>query len=186
MVVPEPAVPKLDTLSYLCHKVEVVDVYDGDTITIDINDRHVRIRLAGIDAPELNAKTQKEKNEAIQSRDYLESLLLDKEIIVLFEKSDTTLDGIHRGAFGRPIAYIFILEDGALPNVQAFVNQNMIATGKAIRSAYAVDFPVLFTDNFDVSDMRVTAWVNANIGKASVNTTETVITTWAEIKAGRK
>ena len=173
----------MDTLSYLCYKVEVVDVYDGDTITIDINDRHVRIRLAGIDAPELNAKTQEEKNEAIQSRDYLESLLLDKEIVVLFEKSDTTLDGIHRGAFGRPIAYIFILEDRLLPNVKTFVNQNMMDTGKAIRSEYDVDFPVLFTEDFDVSDIRVNAWVNANIGKANVNTTGTATTTtWAELK----
>lgn len=160
----------------------MIDVYDGDTITININNRHVRIRLAGIDTPELNAKTQKERNKAIQSRDYLESLILDKEIVVLFEKSDTTLDGINRGAFGRPIVYIFILDNKTLPKVKTFVNQNMIDNGKAIRSKYAVDFPVLFTQGFDVSSIRVSAWVNGNIGKASINTTGRVITTWAELK----
>ncbi|MDE0467986.1 MAG: thermonuclease family protein [Candidatus Poribacteria bacterium] len=140
------------------------------------------MRLAGIDTPELNAETEQEKKEAIQSRNYLESLILGKEIIVLFEKSDTTLDGIHRGAFGRPIAYIFILEDKVLPTVKTFVNQNMIENGNAIRSEYAVDFPVLFTEDFDVSDISVNAWVNANIGKASVNPTRRATATWAELK----
>ena len=172
----------MDTLSYLCHKVEVVDVYDGDTITIDINDRYVRIRLAGIDTPELNAKTKAEKNKAIQSRDYLESLILDQEIIVLFEKNDTTLDGINRGAFGRPIAYIFILEDKFLPDVKTFVNRDMIVKGKAVRSKYTIDFPALFTKEFDVSDINVMALVNANIGKTDVNRKGYATTTWAELK----
>ena len=172
----------MDTLSYLCHKVEVVSVYDGDTITIDINDRHVRIRLAGIDTPELNAETEIEKNKAIQSRDYLESLILDKEIIVLFEKSDTTLDGINRGNFGRPIVYIFILDDSVLPSIETFVNQDMIVNGNAIRSEYNVDFPVLFTENFDLSSIRVSAWVNASHGKANVSIIGRATTTWAELK----
>ena len=143
----------------------------------------MRIRLAGIDTPELNAKTEEERNAAIQSRNYLESLILDKEIIVLFEKSDTTLDGINRGNFGRPIAYIFILEDGLLPEVKTFVNQNMITEGKAVRSKYKVDFPVLFTKDFDLSDISVRAYVNANIGKADVNTRRKTTTTWAELKS---
>lgn len=174
--------PKLDTRSYLCHKVKVVNVYDGDTITIDINNRHVSIRLAGIDTPELNAKTEEERNAAIKSRDYLDSLILHKEIIVRFEKSDTTLDGINRGAFGRPIAYIFILEDRLLPDVKTFINKNMIDNGKAIRSKYNVRFPVLFTKAFDLSDISVNASVNTNIGKADVDKTKRAITTWAELK----
>ena len=144
--------------------------------------QHVRVRLAGIDTPELNAKTEEEKNDAIQSRDYLESLILNKEVIVLFEKSDTTLDGIHRGAFGRPIAYIFILEDRVLPDVKTFVNQDMIDNGKAVRPEYTIDFPVLFTEGFDMSDISVNAWVNANIGKADINPTEISTTIWAELK----
>ncbi len=187
-LVKAPAViPKLDTLSYLCQKVRVIDVYDGDTVTINTNERrisskHVRVRLAGIDAPELNAKTEKKKKEAIQSRDYLERLILDEEVIVLFEKSDTTLDGINRGAFGRPIVYLFILEDRLLPNVKVFINQKMIDTGNAIRSEYDVAFPVLFTEGFDLSDIRVSAYINAHHGKAPVDAMERVPTTWAELK----
>ena len=60
--------------------------------------------------------------------------------------------------------------------------QNMIDNGKAIRSEYDVDFPVLFTEGFDLSDISVKAWVNANIGKANVNTTGRATTTWAELK----
>ena len=140
------------------------------------------MRLAGIDTPELNAETQEEKNAAIQSRDYLESLILDQEIIVLFEKSDTTLDGINRGAFGRPITYIFILEGDILPSVKTFVNQDMITQGKAVRSKYDVDFPVLFTQGFDLSLIKVIAWMNDDIGKADVNTRGKATTTWAELK----
>ena len=98
------------------------------------------------------------------------------------KKAIRPLTCINRGAFGRPIAYIFILDMRTLPKVKTFVNQNMIDTGKAIRSKYDVDFPVLFTEGFDVSSMRVSAWVNRNIGKASVNTTGRAITTWAELK----
>ena len=101
---------------------------------------------------------------------------------MLFEKSETTLDGINRGAFGRPIAYIFILEDEILPDVKTFVNYDMITKGKAVRSKYDVDFPVLFTETFDLSDINVSAWVNANIGKANVNTKGVSTTTWAELK----
>ena len=107
---------------------------------------------------------------------------MDEKVIVLFEKSDTTLDGINRGNFGRPIAYIFILEDGLLPSVKTFVNQDMITKGKAVRSEYDVDFPVLFTENFDLSDIRVSAWVNANIGKAAVDIRLKSTATWAELK----
>lgn len=123
----------------------------------------------------MNAKTKEERNAAIESRDYLESLILDKEVIVLFEESDTTLDGIHRGNFGRPIAYIFILDNEALPKVKTFVNQNMIDNGKAIRSKYKIDFPVLFTKDFDLSDIPVSVWL-------SVNATKRATTTWAELK----
>ena len=112
----------------------------------------------------------------------MESLILEKEIVVLFEKSDTTLDGINRGNFGRPIAYIFTLEDGVLFRAKSFINRDMIAKGYAVRSKYKVDFPVLFTEGFDLSDMIVGAWVNANIGKANVNTRRKTTTTWAELK----
>lgn len=112
----------------------------------------------------------------------MESLIVDKEIIVLFEKSDTTLDGINRGNFGRPIVYIFILEDRLLSSVKTFVNQDMIDNSEAIRSEYTVDFPVLFTENFDLSSISVSAWVNASHGKANVKSTGKTTTIWAELK----
>ena len=118
---------------------------------------------------------KEERNEAVESRDYLESLILDKEVIVLFEESDTTLDGINRGNFGRPIAYLFILDNRTLPKVETFVNQNMIDNGKAIRSKYKIDFPVLFTKDFDLSDIPVSVWLSVNAAKRAT-------TTWAELK----
>ncbi|MGQ9643147.1 MAG: thermonuclease family protein [Ignavibacterium sp.] len=67
------------------YKAKVVSVYDGDTCTIDIDlglhawIRGEKIRLNRINAPELKGK---ERTKGIASRDFLGSLILDKEIII--------------------------------------------------------------------------------------------------------
>ncbi len=68
------------------YKAKVVSVYDGDTCTIDIDlglhawIRGEKIRLNRINAPELIGK---ERTQGLASRDFLKSLILDKEIIVV-------------------------------------------------------------------------------------------------------
>lgn len=67
------------------YKAKVISVYDGDTCTIDIDlglhtwIRGEKIRLNRINAPELKGK---ERAKGIASRDFLKSLILDKEIII--------------------------------------------------------------------------------------------------------
>lgn len=67
------------------YKAKVVSVYDGDTCTIDIDlglhtwIRGEKIRLNRINAPELKGK---ERAKGIASKDFLKSLILDKEIII--------------------------------------------------------------------------------------------------------
>lgn len=67
------------------YKAKVVSVYDGDTCTIDIDlGLHAwicgeKIRLNRINALELKGK---ERTKGIASRDFLRSLVLDKEIII--------------------------------------------------------------------------------------------------------
>ena len=51
-----------------------------------------------------------------------------------------------------------------------------------VKSEYDVDYPVLFTEGFDLSLIKVIAWKNNNIGKADVNTRAKATTTWAELK----
>lgn len=84
----------------------VTEVYDGDTITVDIElgfgikltDQ--KIRLFGINAPELKGKT---KTEGIKSRDKLTELVLNKQI-----KIQTIKD--KKEKYGRILGKIWIDE----------------------------------------------------------------------------
>jgi len=60
----------------------VVAVHDGDTITLKTHTEEKKIRLASIDAPELNQPF------GVESRDMLRSLVLGKQVQVDFIKKD--------------------------------------------------------------------------------------------------
>ncbi len=67
------------------YKAKVVEVYDGDTCTVDIDlglhtwIKGEKIRLVRINAPELKGD---DRTKGLKSRDYLRSLILDKEIFI--------------------------------------------------------------------------------------------------------
>ena len=107
--------PTINFDSHLTDAYKVIRVYDGDTITIQtdiVNGTNVgttvNLRLIGVDTPEINAKTQDEKDRAIKARDYLREMILDKEVVITFEASEKTLDGIGRGAL-LPSAVLHLL-----------------------------------------------------------------------------
>lgn len=89
------------------YKAYVVSVYDGDTITVDIDlgmdtwKKNVKLRLARIDTPEVRGE---ERADGLVARDYVRATILDKEVIVKTSKDKT-------GKYGRYIAEV-ILEDG--------------------------------------------------------------------------
>ena len=101
------------------YKAFVTKVYDGDTITCDINLglglilQKQRIRLFGINAPEL-----KEKNGKI-SRDALREKLLNKEILIKTVKDK-------KGKYGRLLGVLFLdglnINDWLVENNYAEVN----------------------------------------------------------------
>lgn len=70
--------------------VDVLHVYDGDTLTVFIStdagsSRKQRVRLVGIDTAELGgARCNAERNLAVQQRDYLRSLVGDKVQLSIF------------------------------------------------------------------------------------------------------
>lgn len=67
-------------------KAYVVNVYDGDTITVVYKYRGKpfcsKIRLNGINAPEIKTRDQEEKKNGMESRDYLKSLVLNKYVYI--------------------------------------------------------------------------------------------------------
>ena len=84
--------------------VKYVDNYDADTITVDIHDLHpiigknMKIRVAGIDAPEIRGKPLCEKELAIKSRNEIRKILINAETI--------NLTSIERGKYFRIAATV--------------------------------------------------------------------------------
>ena len=108
--------------SFLYHyKAEVIKVYDGDTITVnidlglDIIIHDQKIRLANIDTPELRGD---EREKGLISRDWLRDKILGEEIIIKTDKDKT-------GKYGRYIAWVY------LPNTSKSLNTIMIEKGLA-------------------------------------------------------
>ena len=82
------------------YKAKIVDVYDGDTFTFEVDlgfsiTVKEKIRLAGINTPEVRGKS---KPEGIMVRDYVRSMILGKEV---------TIQVFKKGKFGRYVAYVF-------------------------------------------------------------------------------
>lgn len=104
------------------YRARITDVIDGDTVRADIdlgfntwrNDE--RLRLFGIDAPELRSREERARAEA--ARDALAARVLGQEIIVC-----TVSD--RRGSFNRYLAILF-LPDGEN------INEWLVASGHAV------------------------------------------------------
>ena len=107
------------------YKGVITGVYDGDTVTISldlgmkIKRDGLKIRLYGIDSPELRGKTLAKARE---SRDFLRSKVLGGDILV-----QTVRD--KKGKYGRYLANIWVeSSDGSWQSV----NDLMVSEGYAI------------------------------------------------------
>ena len=110
------------------YRAHVISAYDGDTckVIVDLGfgvSKTMKIRLHGLDAPEIRGKTKK---EGIASRDFLRKLILDKDVLI-----ETIKNG--KGKYGRYIAKIWLNIDN---DVQCCVNDLLITEGHAIKKVY--------------------------------------------------
>lgn len=87
---------------------KVVKVYDGDTITVACkypkNSKHLyrfSVRLAGIDAPEMNADSYIERVEANISKEQLHNLIYNKTVY---------LDNVRTEKYGRLLADVYMCD----------------------------------------------------------------------------
>lgn len=109
------------------YKAFVTNVYDGDTITcnidlgFDITIHERKIRLFDIDTPEIRGS---ERKEGLVSRDYLRSLILNKTIYI-----ETQLD--KSGKYGRLLGTIYLIEEG--DSIGENLNEKLITEGYAKR-----------------------------------------------------
>lgn len=107
------------------YKGVITGVYDGDTVTasFDLGMRikrdGLKLRLYGIDAPELRGNTL---DKARKSRDFLRSTVLNRSVLI-----QTIRD--KKGKYGRYLANIWIeSSDGSWCSV----NNLMVSEGHAI------------------------------------------------------
>lgn len=113
-------------------KALVIDIYDGDTITVVF--KHFdkinwwKVRLLGINSPEIRpSRSIKNRNEIItaakNSRDYLSNLILNKIIYLQCDNFDS---------FGRILANIYLTKEDLLTNdFSKTVNNLMLETNNA-------------------------------------------------------
>jgi len=86
------------------------EVIDGDTFdaTIDLGFstlKKERLRLKGVDTPEMRTSNNREKNAAILVTEFVKHLLKDRELVIKTNK---------KGGFGRYIADIYLPQGGTL------------------------------------------------------------------------
>jgi micrococcal nuclease len=85
---------------------DIVKVYDGDTVTavVDLGFKtsvKIKIRLVGIDTPEIRTKDLDEKEKGLITRDWLRERILGKKVLLHTTK---------RGKFGRWLGTIWNIE----------------------------------------------------------------------------
>jgi micrococcal nuclease len=88
----------------------VVTVHDGDTITVRIDGRTEKVRLIGIDSPELDDERQAYRDAAHAARNYARSRLGGETVTLETEPQQPDRD-----PYGRLLRYV-ILDDGTNAN----------------------------------------------------------------------
>ena len=109
------------------YNATVTSVYDGDTITVDWDLGHAvwvkgaKLRLAGVNTPELRTKDLLEKEAARAARDYVRECVLGKTI---------RLKSLKKGKYGRYLSIIWVLDEDGEP-LEESVNDALIRLGHA-------------------------------------------------------
>ncbi|WP_315642910.1 thermonuclease family protein [Limnospira sp. Paracas R14] len=112
----EPAVHKTDVIvnpENLHGSYTVLRIYDGDTLTVNMNGQDESIRFCGIDAPEMDQPGGEE------SRDYLRALIGSNPVY---------LGSIKRDRWGRIVSEVFVKTDTGF----LLTNTYMIRQGYAL------------------------------------------------------
>lgn len=98
----------------------VVNVVDGDTLDINVPDgknSRTRIRLLGIDAPEITSENPVVRGQGEKAAEFVRQVALGKPVTVYLDRTGQT-----RGKYGRLIAYLK-LPDGT------FLNEILLGKG---------------------------------------------------------
>ena len=85
---------------------EIVSVYDGDTFTVNIKQyppivgEKISVRIYGVDTPEIKGKTVREKEMAIQAKEFVEERFKTARVI--------ELRNLQRDKYFRLLAEVYV------------------------------------------------------------------------------
>jgi len=94
---------------------KVLEVHDGDTLTISFLGKRERVRLIGIDAPEIGQKPW-----GVRAKRHLEGILKSSDMYIRLE-----FDVEERDKYGRLLAYIWTKD-------RRLINRLMLENGYAV------------------------------------------------------
>lgn len=112
--------------------VPVMTIHDGDTVSVFVERKSEKVRLIGIDAPEMGQEPWGE-----QAKQHLESLISSSDRKVRME-----LDLEKRDRYGRVLAYLWTI-DGRM------INLMMLRDGNAV--LYTFPPNVRYSDEFRIA-----------------------------------
>ena len=129
--------------------VRVIKAHDGDTVSVILNGRKEKVRLIGIDAPEI-----KQKPWGTRARKHLEKMLIASNRTVILE-----FDVERRDKYGRLLYYIFT-PDRKMLNIQ------MVKDGYAVLLTIAPN--VRHLDEFrkaqhNAREQKLGIWSNSGL-----------------------
>jgi len=96
------------------YRAFVTAVYDGDTLTVDIDLgfgvvlKKQKLRLKGIDTPELRGGTEETKALAREARDFVRERVLNKPVLLRTFKDKS-------GKYGRWLALVYPMDSHGEP-----------------------------------------------------------------------
>ncbi|MEC9323266.1 MAG: thermonuclease family protein [Actinomycetota bacterium] len=120
-----PAQPPTDTLT---GPVPVTRVVDGDTLWVNTEDGDTKVRLIGVDTPELLDPRSPVQCFAQEASDFTKSALTGQVVYLEYDPSQDSVD-----RYGRLLAYVWTL-DGRL------VNLDLITDGYANEYTYSTPY----------------------------------------------
>ncbi|KMT22313.1 thermonuclease family protein [Clostridium cylindrosporum] len=123
MLVFTMSIIKADAATFTSTSAKVLSVYDGDTITVQLGKKQEKVRLIGVNTPELKPLQTYGKEAA----NYTKSKLTGKTVYL-------TYDVGQRDKYGRLLAYVWISKptsDSAKEIRAKMFNANLLLNGYA-------------------------------------------------------
>ena len=117
-------------------EAKVLEVIDGDTITVSINGAHAKVRYLGIDAPEMGASDPAPGQDAL---DVNQAMVGDQTVFLYQGDTD-------RDEYGRLLR--FVVADGFFVNMELVTRGNAVSFNRPHDALCAKEFDTEMYDAF--------------------------------------